>query len=97
MNATATETAVLPKDVRLPGIMQFCSSMADYFDSKVELEVFHDMFSSCTCEHFYEGSKKDFPVYLARLDHDKLIAAFGKALGKCALHVLWLPVSTFVD
>ena len=61
---------------RLPGIIQFCT---DYFESKVKLEFFHDMFSSCTCEHFYEGSKKGFPVYLARLDHDELIAAFGKA------------------
>ena len=57
--------------------IQFGGSRAVYFESKVDPEVFHNMFSSY--EHFYEGSKKGSPsLYAVRLDHDELIAAFGK-------------------
>lgn len=45
-------------------------------------EVFHNMFSSY--KHFYEGSKKDsLSVYVVRLDHDELVAAFGKVSVLC--------------
>jgi len=61
----------------LPTGIQFGCTKAVYFDSKVDLEVFHNMFSDY--ENFYEGSKQGSPaVYVVRLEREELVAAFGK-------------------
>lgn len=64
--------------------IQFGCTKAVYFGSKVDPEVFHNMFNDY--ENFYEGSKQGSPaVYVVRLEREELVAAFGKVTSFCNL------------